>query len=119
MPCARDTEITAVAWWGKIPADHRVFRHLVHAQGVGTVEETEVIPRPLTPVPDVRTLVTAIVIQRETGGNLAEILEKVAYVIRERFRLRRHTPGRAFAQVYWNHVGDEQFNLTKELPRKR
>src|SRR5205807_7202318 len=39
--------------------------------------------------PDVRTLVTAILIQRETGGNLAEILEKCSYVIRERFRLRR------------------------------
>ena len=26
-------------------------------------------------------------IQRETGGNLAEILEKVAYTIRERFRI--------------------------------
>jgi tight adherence protein B len=41
------------------------------------------------PIPDVRTLVTAILIQRETGGNLAEILEKVSHVIRDRFRLRR------------------------------
>jgi tight adherence protein B len=41
------------------------------------------------PLSDVRTLVTAVLIQRETGGNLAEILEKVAHVIRERFRLRR------------------------------
>ena len=31
--------------------------------------------------------VTAVLIQRETGGNLAEILEKVAYTIRERFRI--------------------------------
>ncbi len=31
--------------------------------------------------------VTAVMIQRETGGNLAEILEKVAYTIRERFRI--------------------------------
>jgi tight adherence protein B len=28
-------------------------------------------------------------LQRETGGNLAEILEKLAYVIRERFKIRR------------------------------
>jgi tight adherence protein B len=31
--------------------------------------------------------VTAVLIQKETGGNLAEILEKVAYTIRERFRI--------------------------------
>jgi tight adherence protein B len=28
-------------------------------------------------------------IQKETGGNLAEVLDKVAWVIRERFRLKR------------------------------
>jgi tight adherence protein B len=31
--------------------------------------------------------ITAVLIQRETGGNLAEILEKVSYTIRERFRI--------------------------------
>jgi tight adherence protein B len=39
------------------------------------------------PLMDLRMCVTAIMIQRETGGNLAEILEKVAYTIRERFRI--------------------------------
>ena len=39
------------------------------------------------PVLDLRLCVTAVLIQRETGGNLAEILEKVAYTIRERFRI--------------------------------
>jgi len=39
------------------------------------------------PLLDLRLCVTAIMIQRETGGNLAEILEKVAYTIRERFRI--------------------------------
>ena len=39
------------------------------------------------PVLDLKMCVTAILIQRETGGNLAEILEKVAYTIRERFRI--------------------------------
>ena len=39
------------------------------------------------PLLDLRLCVTAILIQRETGGNLAEILEKVAYTIRERFRI--------------------------------
>jgi len=39
------------------------------------------------PLLDLRMCVTAILIQRETGGNLAELLEKVAYTIRERFRI--------------------------------
>jgi tight adherence protein B len=39
------------------------------------------------PLLDMRLCVTAILIQRETGGNLAEILEKVGHTIRERFRI--------------------------------
>jgi len=39
------------------------------------------------PLLDLRLCITAMHIQRETGGNLAEILEKVAYTIRERFRI--------------------------------
>ncbi len=38
---------------------------------------------------DVRILVTAILIQRHVGGNLAEILDNIAYTIRERFKIRR------------------------------
>ena len=41
------------------------------------------------PIHDIRILVTAVLIQSETGGNLTEILDKVAYLIREDFRLRR------------------------------
>lgn len=41
------------------------------------------------PIHDVSIIVTAIMIQRDTGGNLAEVLEKVAHVIRERYRLKR------------------------------
>ena len=39
------------------------------------------------PLLDLRLCITAILIQRETGGNLAEILEKVGHTIRERFRI--------------------------------
>jgi tight adherence protein B len=39
------------------------------------------------PILDLKMCVTAVLIQRETGGNLAEIREKVAYTIRERFRI--------------------------------
>jgi tight adherence protein B len=40
------------------------------------------------PLPDLRMIVTAILIQKESGGNLAEALEKTGYLIRERFKLR-------------------------------
>src|SRR5207302_6446353 len=39
------------------------------------------------PVPDLQFLVTAILVQKETGGNLAEILDKTSHVIRERVRV--------------------------------
>jgi tight adherence protein B len=41
------------------------------------------------PVLDVRFFVTAVLIQRDTGGNLSEILDNLAHVIRERFKIRR------------------------------
>jgi tight adherence protein B len=34
-------------------------------------------------------MITAILIQRQVGGNLAEVLDKIAYTIRERFMIRR------------------------------
>ena len=42
------------------------------------------------PLQDLRIVATAITIQKESGGNLAEVLDKTAYVIRERFRLKRN-----------------------------
>ena len=41
------------------------------------------------PLQDVKIVSTAILIQRESGGNLAEVLDKTSQVIRERFRLKR------------------------------
>jgi tight adherence protein B len=41
------------------------------------------------PLLDVRFFATAVLIQRETGGNLAEILDNLAGVVRERFKIRR------------------------------
>jgi len=38
--------------------------------------------------PDVKYFVVSVIIQRETGGNLAEIIEKIAHLIRERFKLQ-------------------------------
>ncbi len=41
------------------------------------------------PLLDVRFFSTAVLIQRETGGNLSEILENLAHVVRERFKIQR------------------------------
>ena len=41
------------------------------------------------PLVDVKFFVTAVMLQRETGGNLAEILDNLSYVIRERFKILR------------------------------
>ena len=41
------------------------------------------------PLIDVRFFVTAVLIQRETGGNLSEILVNLANVVRERFKIQR------------------------------
>ena len=39
------------------------------------------------PLVDVRFFVSAVLVQQSSGGNLAEVLNKLAYVVRERFRL--------------------------------
>jgi tight adherence protein B len=41
------------------------------------------------PLLDVRFFATAVLIQRDTGGNLSEILENLAHVVRERFKILR------------------------------
>jgi tight adherence protein B len=42
----------------------------------------------LVPLVDVRFFVSSVLLQQETGGNLGEILSKLATIIRERFRLK-------------------------------
>jgi tight adherence protein B len=42
------------------------------------------------PVMDVRFFVIAVIIQRATGGDLAEVLDKIGRLIRQRFELRGH-----------------------------
>ena len=39
------------------------------------------------PIPDLQLLVTAVLVQKETGGNLVELLEKIAAVLRARVQL--------------------------------
>ena len=65
------------------------FRQLFNEQNLGS--PIDVAMRNMAsrvPLLDVRFFVSAVLLQRETGGNLAEILTKLGYVIRERFRLK-------------------------------
>lgn len=54
--------------------------------GVGVPEALENLANRVDCL-DLKFFVIAVVIQRETGGNLAEILENIARIIRERFKL--------------------------------
>jgi tight adherence protein B len=42
------------------------------------------------PLTDLRFFVIAVLVQRETGGNLAEILGNISTIVRDRFKLLRH-----------------------------
>ena len=65
------------------------FRRVFEEQNFGLpLREAMLNLADRVPLPDVSFLVTAILVQKETGGNLAEVLDKTAVVIRERFRLR-------------------------------
>jgi tight adherence protein B len=67
------------------------FSRLYHEQNLGA--PLEVAMRNLAqrvPLLDVRFFVSAVLLQRETGGNLAEILTTLANIIRDRFRLKGH-----------------------------
>jgi tight adherence protein B len=47
------------------------------------------------PLQELRIVCTAIMIQKESGGNLAEVLDKTSYIIRESFRLKREIATRS------------------------
>jgi len=65
------------------------FRRVFEEQNFGLPLREALINLSLrVPLQDVNFLVTAMLVQRETGGNLAEILDKTTNVIRERFRLK-------------------------------
>jgi len=76
---------------------HREFQEPVASEFRRTFEEhnlglpIEIALQKLAkriPSLDVHFFVSAVLLQKRTGGNLAEILDKLAYVIRERFKLR-------------------------------
>jgi len=76
---------------------HREFQEPVSGEFRRTFEEhnlglpIEVALQKLgnrVPSLDVHFFISAVLLQKRTGGNLAEILDKLAYIIRERFKLR-------------------------------
>jgi tight adherence protein B len=65
------------------------FRTLFNEQNLGA--PIDVALRNFTtrvPLLDVRFFTSSVLLQKQTGGNLSEILSRLAYVIRERFRLK-------------------------------
>jgi tight adherence protein B len=66
------------------------FRKLYEEQKFGMpVRDALINLTERMPLVDVKFFVTAVMLQRETGGNLAEILDNLSYVIRERFKIQR------------------------------
>src|SRR6476661_7321580 len=66
------------------------FRKLYEEQKFGLpVRDALINLTERMPLVDVKFFVTAVMLQRETGGNLAEILDNLSYVIRERFKIMR------------------------------
>jgi len=66
------------------------FRQLYEEQKFGLpVRDALINLTDRIPLVDVKFFVTAVMLQRETGGNLAEILDNLSYVIRERFKILR------------------------------
>jgi tight adherence protein B len=66
------------------------FRKLYEEQKYGMpVRDALINLTARMPLVDVKFFVTAVMLQRETGGNLAELLDNLSYVIRERFKILR------------------------------
>lgn len=67
----------------------REFRQVYNEQNLGApIEQALKNLADRVPLIDVGFFVSAVTLQKETGGNLSEILNKLAYVIRERFKLK-------------------------------
>jgi tight adherence protein B len=65
------------------------FRALFNEQNLGA--PLDIALRNFTvrvPLLDVRFFTSSVLLQKQTGGNLSEILSRLAYIIRERFRLK-------------------------------
>jgi|YNPMSStandDraft_1061717.scaffolds.fasta_scaffold05095_2 tight adherence protein B len=67
------------------------FRRVFQEQNLGMPLENSLAGlAQRVPLVDVKFFVSAVLLQREAGGNLSEILESLAHTVRERFRLKGH-----------------------------
>ena len=65
------------------------FRALFNEQNLGaSLERSFASFGKRVPLPDVRFFSSSVLLQRQTGGNLSEILNRLSHIIRERFRLK-------------------------------
>jgi tight adherence protein B len=65
------------------------FRALFNEQNLGaSLERSFQNFSRRVPIPDTRFFSSAVLLQRQTGGNLSEILNRLSHIIRERFRLK-------------------------------
>jgi tight adherence protein B len=79
--------IEVVAEQGREPVASE-FREVFRSQNFGLPYRDALIAMAeRVPSADLRFLVTAMMVQKETGGNLTEILDRTTYVIRERLRI--------------------------------
>ena len=70
------------------PPMGKEFQRVVRETGLGiTVEDALMNMRNRVPSDDLDLMVTVVLIQRQIGGNLSEILDKIAHTIRERARI--------------------------------
>lgn len=77
---AQESEDPVAGEFAKTFEDYSFGKDLNHALG-------DLVNR--VGLQDVKFFATAVMLQRETGGNLAEILDNIGHIIRERFRLMR------------------------------
>jgi tight adherence protein B len=65
------------------------FRSLFNEQNLGaSLERSFTGFAKRVPIPDVSFFCSAVLLQRQTGGNLSEILNRLSHIIRERFKLK-------------------------------
>jgi tight adherence protein B len=65
------------------------FRSLFNEQNLGaSLERSFANFGRRVPIPDIRFFSSAVLLQRQTGGNLSEILNRLSHIIRERFKLK-------------------------------
>ncbi|MBV8632378.1 MAG: type II secretion system F family protein [Silvibacterium sp.] len=71
------------------PATGKEFAEVFRQQNFGLpLREALLQLLERVPSPDLRVLITAILVQRETGGNLVEVMDRTVFLIRERQRIQ-------------------------------